>query len=109
MATRTRRISGGAEFQCSFSHAAATSFPASSAAPIVMRGQNAPAKIAVRPSIEKVAHKQASDSAAMNAASLTGIMERRVTAVSGISVTLTASGTVGVTSVTVEATDVVAM
>jgi hypothetical protein len=45
----------------------------------------------------------------MNAASLTGIMERRMTAVSGMSVTLTASATVGVTSVTVDVTDVVAM
>src|SRR5581483_12043495 len=109
IATRTSRRSGGAEFQCSASHAAATSFPASSAAPIVITGQNAPAKIAVRPSIEKAADTQASASATMNAASLTGMMERRISAVAGMSVTLAASATVGVTSVTVDATDVVAM
>jgi hypothetical protein len=49
IATRTRRRSGGAEFQCSVSHAAATSFPASSPAPMMMPGWNAPTKIAVRP------------------------------------------------------------
>jgi hypothetical protein len=59
--------------------------------------------------MEKPADTQASGSATMNAASLTGIMERRVTAVSGMSVTLTASATIGVTSVTVDVTDVVAM
>ena len=75
---------------------------------MVMTGQNAPAKIAVRPSIEKAADTQASASATMNAASLTGIMERRVIALSGMSVTLTASATVGVTSVTVDVTGAVA-
>jgi hypothetical protein len=39
--------------------------------PIVITGQNAPAKIAVRPSMEKAADTQASASATMNAASLT--------------------------------------
>ena len=59
----------------SVSHAATTSFPASSAAPMAITGQNAPAKIAVRPSMEKVADTQASASAAINAASLTGVMD----------------------------------
>jgi hypothetical protein len=42
------------------SQAAATSFPASSTAPMMMMGQKAPAKIAVRPSMEKAADTQAS-------------------------------------------------
>src|SRR5437762_385848 len=71
-------------------------------------GPERAAKIAVRPSIEKAADTQASPSATMNAASLTGIMERRVIALSGMSVTLTASATVGVTSVTVDVTGAVA-
>jgi hypothetical protein len=74
-----------------------------------MTGQNAPAKIAVRPSIEKAADTEASASATMNEASLTGIIERRVITVSGMSVTLTASATVGVTSVTLDVTGVVAI
>src|SRR5450755_4065106 len=87
IATRTRRRRDGAEFQCSVSHAAATSFPASSAAPMMITGQNAPAKIAVRPSMEKAADTQASVSATINAASLTGVMERRVTLALGLAVT----------------------
>src|SRR3984885_1675861 len=104
MATRTKRRSGGAEFQYSVSHAAATSFPASSTAPIVMMGQKAPAKIAVRPSIEKAADTQASASATINAATLTSVMDRRGTAVCDMAVTLSVPATVGVTSVTVGVT-----
>ena len=74
----------------------------SSTAPIVLMGQKAPAKIAVRPSIEKAADTQASASATMNAATLTGVMDRRVTAVCGM--TLRVPATVGVTSVTVGVT-----
>jgi hypothetical protein len=40
----------------------------------VITGQNAPAKIAVRPSMEKAADTQASASATMNAASLRGCL-----------------------------------
>jgi hypothetical protein len=98
IATRTRRRRDGAECQYPVSHAAATSFPASSAAPMVMTGQNAPAKIAVRPSMEKAADTQASASATTNAASLTGDMERRATVAAGMTVTLTASGGVGVSA-----------
>src|SRR6266567_4724449 len=72
IANRMGRRRPEAECQFSVSHAAATSFPASSAAPMVITGQNVPAKIAVRPSIEKAADTQASASATMNAASLTG-------------------------------------
>src|ERR1700759_3804046 len=97
--TRIRHRSGGAERQFSVNHAAATSFPASSAAPMVITGQNAPAKIAVRPSIEKAADTQASASATMNAVSLTGDMERRATVAAGMTVTSAASVTVGVTEV----------
>jgi hypothetical protein len=54
-----RRRRDGAEVQCSVSQAAATCFPASSTAPMMM-GQKAPAKIAVKPSMEKAADTQAS-------------------------------------------------
>jgi hypothetical protein len=54
-----RRRRDGAEVQCSVSQAAATCFPASSTAPMMMMGQKAPAKIAVRPSMEKAADTQA--------------------------------------------------
>jgi hypothetical protein len=64
---------------------------------MVITGQNAPAKIAVRPSIEKTAYTLASASATVNAASLTGVMERRATAAAGMTVTLTDSVTAGVT------------
>jgi hypothetical protein len=53
-----------------------------------MTGQNAPAKIAVRPSIEKAADMEASASATMKAANLTAVMERRAPAASGVTVTL---------------------
>src|SRR5947209_13410737 len=102
MPTRTRHRSRGAGFQCSVSHAAATSFPASSAAPMVIMGQKAPAKIAVRPSMEKAADMHASVSATTNAAALTGVMERFAPVASDMIVALTASVTVGVTSVTVD-------
>jgi hypothetical protein len=71
-----------------------------------MTGQNAPAKIAVRPSIEKAADTEASTRATANAASLTGVIERRAMVAAGVTVTLTASVTVGVTSLTVAVTDV---
>jgi hypothetical protein len=45
----------------------------------------------------------------MSAASLTGVMERRVTLVPGMAVTVTASVTLGVTSVTASVTDVVTL
>jgi hypothetical protein len=45
---------------------------------MMMMGQKAPAKIAVRPSMEKVADTQASASATMKAASLTDVAERRI-------------------------------
>jgi uncharacterized membrane protein len=43
----------------------------------VITGQNAPAKIAVRPSMEKAADMQASASATMKVASLTDVAEER--------------------------------
>jgi hypothetical protein len=58
---------------------------------MVITGQNAPAKIAVRPS-KRV-------SATMNAASLTGVIERRASVAADMTVILTASVTVGVTDV----------
>jgi hypothetical protein len=42
---------------------------------MMMTGQNAPAKIAVRPSMENAADTEASAIATMNAASLTGVMK----------------------------------
>jgi hypothetical protein len=72
-----RRRRDGAEVQCSVSQAAATSFPASSTAPMMMMGQKAPAKIAVRPSMEKAADTQASARATTKAASLTLTATRR--------------------------------
>jgi hypothetical protein len=45
----------------------------------VITGQNAPAKIVVRPSMEEAADTQVSTSATMNAASLTNVFERGVT------------------------------
>src|SRR5215475_3731786 len=95
MVTRIKHRRGGAERQFSVSHAAATSFPASNAAPMIITGQNAPAKMAVRPSIEKAADTHASTSATMNAARLTAVIERRVTVASGT--TPAASVTPGVT------------
>jgi hypothetical protein len=56
-----------------------------------MTGQNAPAKIAVRPSMEKAADTEASASATMSAASLTGVMERRTNVAAGVTVTLMVS------------------
>ena len=89
---QVRRRSNSAECQFSASHAAATSFPASSVVPMVITGQNAPAKIAVRPSMEKAADTQASASTTMNAARLRD--EPRVTVALGISVTVGVTGVV---------------
>jgi hypothetical protein len=55
-----RRRRDGGEVQCSVSQAAATCFPASGTAPMMIMGQKAPARIAVRPSMEKAADTQAS-------------------------------------------------
>jgi hypothetical protein len=72
-------------------------------------GQNAPAKIAVRPSMEKAADTQASASATMKAASLTDVAERRIALGPETPVTSTDSVTAGVSSVTTGVTDVVTM
>jgi hypothetical protein len=49
--------------------------------------------------MEMVADTQASASATINTASLTGVIERRVTVASGMTVTPTAGVTLGVTEV----------
>jgi hypothetical protein len=101
----SRRRRDGAEVQCSVSQAAATGFPASSTAPMMMMGQKAPAKIAVRPSIEKAADTQSSARATTKAASLTGVVERRALSAPDILVTSAASVTAAVSSATVGVTD----
>jgi len=60
-------------------------------------GQNALAKIAVRPSMEKAADTHASDSATINEASLIGVIERGVTVTSGATEPPTISVTAAVT------------
>jgi len=60
---------------------------------MMMMDQKAPAKIAVRPSMEKAADTQASARATTKAASLTGVVERRALSAPDILVTSAASVT----------------
>jgi hypothetical protein len=72
---------------------------------MMMMGQKTPAKIAVRPSMEKAADTQGSARATTKAASLTGVVERRALSAPDILVTSAASVTAAVSSVTVGVTD----
>jgi hypothetical protein len=81
--------------QFSRNHAVATSLPISGAIPIAITGQNAPAKIAVSPSMEKAAETPVSASAADSVANITGVL-RCLTAETGVT-RVTGSVTVSVT------------
>jgi hypothetical protein len=90
--------------QFSRNHAVATSLPTSSAIPIAITGQNAPAKIVVNPSMEKAAETPVSASAADSVANVTGVLrcftaEAGVTRVTG-SVTPAVTPRSAVTAVT---------